>query len=138
MAIVISIYWSIDYHVEFIILRKDKMGVDGKCPLNVQVTINSKVMKLPIGQKINPKFWDSKNHCCIGKGFGELKILLDETANRLRKFCLTKIAIEEPLNFDLIKDFHNGINLNCFYKVFDKVFEMIDICVRNLIDEYGK
>lgn len=52
-----------------IILRKDKIGVDGNCPLNVQVTINSKVMKLPIGQKINPKFWDSKNHCCIGKGF---------------------------------------------------------------------
>lgn len=107
-----------------IILRKDKMGVDGKCPLNVQVTINSKVMKLPIGQRINPKDWDCKNHCCIGKGFGELKILLDETANRLRKFCLTKIANEEPLNFDLIKDFHNGINLNCFYKVFDKVFEI--------------
>ena len=100
-----------------IILRKEKQRLDGSCPLNVQVTINSKVWKLPISQRINPKFWDAKNHCCIGKGFGELNIYLDEVANRLRKFCLSKIINEEPLNIDLIRDYHNGVNLNCFFRV---------------------
>jgi integrase/recombinase XerD len=108
-----------------IILRKEKQRLDGSCPLNVQVTINSKVWKLPISQRINPKFWDAKNHCCIGKGFGELNIYLDEVANRLRKFCLSKIINEEPLNIDLIRDYHNGVNLNCFFRVFDRCLEGI-------------
>lgn len=108
-----------------LILRKDKKGLDGRCPINVQVTLNSKVMKLPTNQKINPNDWDSKNHCCVGKGFSELNILLDEMANRLRKFCLSKITNEEPLNFDLIKDYHTGISLNCFYRVFEKTFDII-------------
>ena len=109
-----------------LILRKDKKGRDGKCPIYVQVTLNSKVTKLPTNQKINLKDWDSKNHCCIGKGFGELNIYLDELANRLRKFCLSKITNEEPLNFDLIKDYHVGINMNCFYRIFEKSFEIIN------------
>lgn len=110
-----------------LILRKDKKGVDGKCPIYVQVTLNSKVTKLPTNQKINPKDWDCKNRCCVGKGFGELNIYLDEIANRLRKFCLSKITNEEPLNFDLIKDYHSGINMNCFYKIFEKSFEIMKV-----------
>lgn len=109
-----------------LILRKDKKRVDGKCPIYVQVTLNSKVTKLPTNQKINPKDWDSKNHCCVGKGFAELNILLDEIANRLRKFCLSRITNEEPLNFDLIKDYHSGISLNCFYRIFEKSFDIIN------------
>ncbi len=30
-----------------VILRTDKKGIDGRCPLNVQVRLNSKVIKLP-------------------------------------------------------------------------------------------
>lgn len=107
-----------------IILRKDKRGMDNKYPLNIQVTINSKVMKLPTKHKVYLKDWDLVNRCCAGKGFGELNVLLKETVTRLERYCYTKMLSAEPLTFELVKDYHNGVNLNCFYKVFDKVFEI--------------
>lgn len=107
-----------------IILRKDKKGMDNKYPLNIQVTINSKVMKLPTKHRIFLKDWDSENRCCLGKGFGELNVLLNETVTRLQKYCYMKILISEPITFELIKDYHNGVNLNCFYAVFDKVLNI--------------
>lgn len=109
-----------------IILRneKGKIGSDGRCPLNVQVTINSVAKKFYIGQKIHPKDWDSKKRCCIGKGFGQLNLLLDDITSNLRKFCYTKIANGEPLTHEIVKDYYKGVNVNCFYKVFDKVFEI--------------
>ena len=107
-----------------IILRKDKRGMDNKYPLNIQVTINSKVMKLPTRHKVYLKDWDLVNRCCTGKGFGELNVLLKETVTRLERYCYTKMLSAEPLTFEMVKDYHNGVNLNCFYKVFDKVFEI--------------
>ncbi|WP_185249133.1 site-specific integrase [Chryseobacterium bernardetii] len=104
-----------------IILRKDKIGVDGKCPLNVQVRLNSKVIKLPTKQKIYPEQWNSKTRTCIGKGYGELNVFLKDITLKLEKFCLNKINNNQPLTIDMIKEYYNGVNLNCFYTVFDKM-----------------
>lgn len=104
-----------------IILRKDKIGVDGRCPLNVQVRLNSKVIKLPTKQKIYPDQWDSKTKTCIGKGYGELNVFLKDITLKLEKFCLNKINNNQPLTIDMIKEYYNGVNLNCFYTVFDKM-----------------
>jgi hypothetical protein len=60
------------------------------------------------------------------KGYGELNIYLNGISNRLRKFCLSKITNQEPLNIDLIRAYHVGLNLNCFYRVFEKSFEVIN------------
>ncbi|WP_160139440.1 site-specific integrase [Chryseobacterium sp. c4a] len=106
------------------ILRKDKIGVDGKCPINVQVRLNSKVIKLPTKQKIFPEQWDSKTKTCIGKGYGELNVFLKDITLKLEKFCLNKINNNQPLTIDMIKDYYNGVNLNCFYTVFDKMLEI--------------
>ena len=38
------------------ILRKDKMKANGECPLYFQIIFNSKVLKLPIGVSLEPKF----------------------------------------------------------------------------------
>ncbi|GAA5085398.1 site-specific integrase [Chryseobacterium ginsengisoli] len=107
-----------------IILRTDKKGIDGKCPLNVQIRLNSKVLKLPAKQKVFPEEWDKKSKTCIGKGFGEINIFLKEIELKLEKFCMNKINNNQLLTIDIIKDYYNGINLNCFYTVFDKMFEI--------------
>lgn len=107
-----------------IILRKDKKGVDGKCPLNVQVTLNSKVTKLPTKYKILPSEWDSGNRCCLGKGNGELNTSLKSIIVELEKFCHTRIFSNLPLTLDSIKDYYNGVSIRCFYTVFDRVFEI--------------
>lgn len=107
-----------------IILRTDKKGIDGKYPLNVQVRLNSKVVKLPTKQRILIEEWDSKKRSCIGKGFGELNIFLKSIVLELEKFCLNKINNKQSLTIDTIKDFYNGVNLNCFYTIFDKMFEI--------------
>ncbi|WP_426479521.1 tyrosine-type recombinase/integrase [Chryseobacterium sp. CBSDS_008] len=104
-----------------VILRKDKIGVDGRCPINVQVRLNSKVIKLPTKQKIYPDQWDSKTKTCIGKGYGELNVFLKDITLKLEKFCLNKINNNQPLTIDMIKEYYNGVNLNCFYTVFDKM-----------------
>lgn len=107
-----------------LILRKDKKGTDKKYPLNIQVTINSKVMKLPTKHRVYLQEWDSINRCLVGKGLGELNNLLNSVLVDLRGFCYVKIQNGEPLTFETIRDYYNGVNLNCFYKVFDKVFEI--------------
>lgn len=104
-----------------IILRKDKKGVDGKYPLNVQVRLHSKVMKLPTKQRLFAEEWNNKTKTCIGKGFGELNVRLKDITLELEKFCLNKINNKQTLTLENIKDFYNGVNLNCFYTVFDKM-----------------
>ncbi|MFZ4929761.1 tyrosine-type recombinase/integrase [Chryseobacterium sp. Mn2064] len=104
-----------------IILRKDKKGVDGKYPLNVQVRLHSKVMKLPTKQRLFAEEWNNKTKTCIGKGFGELNVRLKDITLELEKFCLNKLNNKQTLTLENIKDFYNGVNLNCFYTVFDKM-----------------
>ncbi|SIQ76958.1 site-specific integrase [Chryseobacterium sp. RU33C] len=107
-----------------IILRTDKKGVDGRCPLNVQVRLHDKIVKLPVKQKVYPEEWDKKTKTCIGKGFGEINIFLKEIVLKLEKFCMNKVNNNQLLTIDVIKDYYNGVNLNCFYTVFDKMLEI--------------
>lgn len=107
-----------------LILRKDKKGVDGKCPIYVQVTLNCKVMKLPTKKRVFENNWDSSTRLCIGKGFEEINTFLKDTVVKLEKFCQNRINNNEQLTLDIIKDCHSGENINCFFNVYDKMFKI--------------
>lgn len=88
-----------------VILRKDKERVDGTCPINLQVIVRSKILKLSTNEYVHPKYWDSIKRRCIGKGFTALNLYLDDLELKLKKFCLSKETNDEPLNTDIVRSF---------------------------------
>lgn len=102
-------------------LRTDKILQSGECPLILRVIINSKQKKIDLKERINPKFWDSKNSKAIGKGFGLLNNKLDKAKSDLVTYCSLKESGGIPVTFDLIDSYLKGKDDNDFFEVYDDI-----------------
>lgn len=106
-----------------IAIRTDKILGNGDCPIILRVIINSTQKKFHINERINPKFWDSKNGKGIGKSYKNLNIRLDKIKSDLNSYCSIK-AGHVPITFDLVERFIKGKKDNDFYELFDEIIQL--------------
>lgn len=96
------------------ILRKDKQRKDKKCPVNIRVTLNSKVVKLPTGKYLLTTDWNDrrsepKNQVQCG--------LLNKMISKLETFILEESHKECGVSIDGIKEFWSNKkeDADCFF-----------------------
>lgn len=102
------------------ILRKDKIKADGECPLNYQIILNGKLLRLPVGVSLKAEDWDKKQACPKGKKLSRLKDKLELREAEFLEFILNCEITKRPLNFNVIKEFYKGEGKKDFYTYFDE------------------
>lgn len=102
-------------------LRTDKVLRNGDCPLILRVIIDSKQKKIDLKERINPKYWDSKNSKALGKGFKILNNKLDKAKSDLVTFCSLKESGGISVTFELIDSYLKGKDDNDFFQVYDDI-----------------
>jgi integrase len=90
--------------------------------LYFQIIFNSKVLKLPIGVSLEPKFWDKNKS--YPKGRNVLSKRLEKKEQELKDFIDECDLNGVTITKDLIKEFYNGKDQkDDFYYHFDKFTE---------------
>ena len=56
---------SIPNYIIYLYLRKERPNKDGKLPVYVRLTLHKERMQYPIGQYVNPDFWDDKQQKAV-------------------------------------------------------------------------
>ncbi|HCY81866.1 MAG TPA: hypothetical protein DHV22_09845, partial [Xanthomarina gelatinilytica] len=119
------------------ILRKDKMKANGECPLYFQIIFNSKVLKLPIGVSLEPKFWDTNKS--YPRGRNVLSKKLEKREQELKDFIDECDLNGVTITKDLIKEFYNGKDQkDDFYYHFDKFTEKKFKKIKNVTKNHYK
>lgn len=109
-------------------MRYDKKRMDGTCPLNFQVLVNSKKTTLYISSaKLTEKDWDKEKEI-VTKNYNEwrrLNVFLLKEKSRLENFIVDRSIQELEINGEIIKSFYAGKSLKDkdFYFYFDEFFE---------------
>ncbi|SDS06336.1 site-specific integrase [Gramella sp. MAR_2010_147] len=106
------------------ILRKDKEKKDGTFPLNYLIIINSKSVRLPVGESLKKTEWDDNNNCPRKKGkLVDLKNILEKRKQQFNDFFIEQELAGKPLNITQAKLFYHGEKDKDFYCLFDKFCE---------------
>lgn len=105
------------------ILRTDKKKLDGTCPINYRVTINSKVVKLSSGESCEAANWNSQKGCFRGSASSEENSVIDNDMSRIKDFLRQQKSLNKPLDIELIKSFWSTYDLDDFYEFYDKFCE---------------
>ena len=110
---------KVNYSVKAI-LRTDKKRLDGKCPINFRVTINSKALKLPSGEFVEESNWNKIDCCFKGAKTSVANEMLDKEVNRIKDFIREQRIFGNVLNHDTVKNFYSNKNTSDFNIVFDE------------------
>jgi integrase len=105
------------------IIRKDKIKMNGMCPLNLSIIVNGKQLRLPVGKDWFPDKWGTKtNSYPKGSGSSTLKSLLENKEQKMRDYINKLEMSGKPITFEILKEYYNGSNHNRkdFYYYFDK------------------
>jgi hypothetical protein len=57
-------------------INRQKIKKNGKCPIMGRITIDGKIVQYSAKEEIEPKFWNSKEDCCIGRNNDSKRINL--------------------------------------------------------------
>lgn len=104
------------------IIRKDKKKSNGKYPLYLQIILNSKPVKFPLGISEGLKDWDDVKKRFKGKGYQSLNNRLDKEEQEAKDFINQSISGGKPVNIEIIKSYFKKENFQDFYVFFEKVF----------------
>lgn len=113
---------KLNYSVKAI-LRTDKKRLDGKCPINFRVTINSKVLKLPSGEFVEESNWNKTDSCYKGSKTSVANEMLDKEINRIKDFIREQRIFGREVTRETIKKFYSKKDTNDFsilYEEFSK------------------
>lgn len=110
---------KLNYSVKAI-LRTDKKRLDGKCPINFRVTVNSKVVKLPSGEFIEETNWNKIDSCFKGTKTSVANEMLDKEVNRIKDFIRDQRISGNVVNHETIKNFYSNKNTSDFSIVFEE------------------
>lgn len=105
-----------------VIIRKDKVKLNGKRPLYLQIILNSKPMKLPLGISEEVKDWDNVKKRFKGKGYLSLNNRLDRNEQDVKDFINQCISGGKPVTLEKIKAHFKKENSQDFYIFFEKIF----------------
>lgn len=86
------------------ILRKDKMKQNGKCPINIKVTIEKKHLKLPIGLEAEPDNWKTKEGIFKEAKSSARNSALNKKINDIDEFLCKHVAAENDITLELVKN----------------------------------
>ena len=102
------------------ILRKDKKRMDGTCPINYRITINSNVLKLSSGEFCEENNWNIKDGLFKGSKSSYENSLIDSEMSRIKDFLREQRSIGTCLDIELVKCFYSTNDSDDFYEFFDK------------------
>ena len=105
------------------ILRKDKKRIDGTCPINYRVTINSNVLKLSSGEYCEENKWNPKEGAFKGSKSSYENSLLDNEMSRIKDYLREQRSIGNYLDIELVKSFYSTNDKDDFYEYYDKFCE---------------
>lgn len=74
-------------------INRQKIKKNGKCPIIGRITIDGKIVQYSTKEEIEPKFWNPKEGCCIGKGNDSKRI---------------NIRLEE-LKKEIVQNYHKDV-----------------------------
>ena len=102
-----------------VVLREDKIKVNGKCPIYYIVNLNGKEFKLSSGQWIEKSNWDYRNREPKAN-FSNLKRIIKKELIKLDDYFFDKVARNETVTAEMIKCFYKGVDEKDFYTYFDR------------------
>lgn len=105
------------------ILRTDKRKMDGTCPVNYRITINSVVLKLTSGEYSEESDWNAKDGFFKGSKSSIQNSLLDNEMSRIKDYLREQRSIGTYLNIELVKSFYSTKDSDDFYEYYDKFCE---------------
>mgnify|MGYP006198573749 FL=1 len=109
---------KINYSVKPI-LRTDKKRKDGKCPINLRVTLNSKVLKLPFGEYIEEINWNKKDACFKEAKTSISNEMLDKEVSRIKDYIREQRISGKEINLESIKNFYSNNNSTDLFMLYD-------------------
>lgn len=106
-----------------VVLRLDKMNVDGKCSLNYYVTLDRKTIKKPTGFSIDPKHWDSTKRKVKGSDKDLLRIEtgLNEKIAEFNRYFLSHDATGGIISRKTVDDFFSDFRYDDFYSYYEGI-----------------
>lgn len=105
------------------ILRTDKKKMDGTCPINYLVRINSKPTKLRSGDFCEPANWNSTKSCFKGSSSSYENGALDNDVASIKNFLRLQKSLNKPLSTQMVQEWWSTNDADDFYEFFDKVCE---------------
>lgn len=105
------------------ILRTDKRKMDGTCPVNYRITINSVVLKLTSGEYSDELDWNAKDGFFKGSKSSIQNSLLDNEMSRIKDYLREQRSIGTYLDIELVKSFYSTKDSDDFYEYYDKFCE---------------
>lgn len=105
------------------ILRTDKKRLDGTCPVNYRVTIDSKTLKLSSGEYVQESNWNKKDSCFKGSKSSVGNSLLDNDISRIKDYLREQRSIGKYLTTECVKNFFSNKSTDDFFEFFDEFCE---------------
>ena len=105
------------------ILRTDKKKLDGTCPINYLVTINSKHTKLRSGDFSEPNNWNTVKGCFKGSASSYENGALDNDVASIKDFLRLQKSLKKPLSTQMVQEWWSTNDAEDFYEFFDKACE---------------
>lgn len=112
------------------IIRTDKKRIDGTCPINYQVTIDSKVLKLTSGEFVELSLWNKKDGLIKGAKSSVANSLLESDISRIKDFLREQRSLGNTLSTDLVKKYFSKKSNDDFSTAYDEFCKrkFLEVC----------
>lgn len=93
-----------------LMLEKSKTTKDGRLPITVRLTVDSKRAEISLGQKISPEMWNQE--AGIAKGSSQearlINTVIDRVKNKLRQQYDLLASLNDYVSAAMVKDAYQG------------------------------
>lgn len=105
------------------VIRTDKQRRDGKCPIYLVVSINGKIIKIPVGVNGVSKEWDNTAGLFSEQASSIRNTILKKKIAAIEEFLWQQVAAGNEISTDLVKiQFGKGKNKG-FYALLEQCYE---------------
>jgi integrase len=105
------------------ILREDKQKQDGKCPVNIRVTIDKKQLKLSTGMYTEQANWNTKEGCFKEAKSSVKNSALKKKVNDVEDFLWKQAAAEIEVTTELVKSQFTNHKNSGFYALLEECYQ---------------
>jgi len=103
------------------IIRTDKERKDGKCPINIRVSMDNKVAKLMTGVSLFVEDWSKETGFVKrGRNLDAERKRLNACMMKLEEFIDKKNLYDRPFNMQDLKDAYKGVDNKGFFDYYDE------------------
>lgn len=105
------------------ILREDKQKQDGKCPVNIRVTIDKKQLKLSTGMYTEATYWNTKEGSFKEAKSSVKNNALKKKVNDVEDFLWKQAAAEIEVTTELVKNQFTNQKDSGFYSLLKECYQ---------------